>query len=217
MQVLTAILRWVFAVAAAGGLTLGLFLVLPFMQSITARDQAVLVATDAPTILEEPPPDVEEEEPPPDEPEDELEPPEIIDEPLQLPDVSLLDLPLGTGTGVPVPGADTTINLDSALGGGDDLGSMFDLDELDKKATVLSQVSPKMTDELRRRAPATVIVVFEVDARGRVQKASVASSSDKAFESAALSAVKQWTFEPAQRRGKPVADRLRVPITFPKE
>ncbi len=35
-------------------------------------------------------------------------------------------------------------------------------------------------------------------------------------DSAALTAVKQWKFEPGKRNGKAVRFRMRVPISFPK-
>jgi protein TonB len=60
-------------------------------------------------------------------------------------------------------------------------------------------------------------VLFVVDEHGKVENMTVQSSSDKSFEGAALSAVKQWKFEPGRRNGQAVRFRMRVPITFPKE
>jgi protein TonB len=55
-----------------------------------------------------------------------------------------------------------------------------------------------------------------VDRDGRVRNAKVLSSTDPAFEGAALSAVKKWKFEPGKRKGQAVRFRMRVPVTFPK-
>ena len=81
----------------------------------------------------------------------------------------------------------------------------------------MKQTPPVITPELRAKAPGTVKVVFVVDEEGRVQYPLVSSSSDPVFEQAALEAVRQWRFEPGRRDGKPVATRMRVPLTFPKE
>jgi len=45
----------------------------------------------------------------------------------------------------------------------------------------------------------------------------VQSSPDPVFERPALTAVKQWKFEPGKRGGQAVRFRMRVPITFPGE
>ncbi|MGB0766469.1 MAG: energy transducer TonB [Phycisphaeraceae bacterium] len=220
MKLLKAILGRIFGVIGAFALTLLLFLVLPLMQVIGEKEQDEYEVQEVNIQLQEAPPDVEdEEEDPPEDPEDPPEEPEIdIDEP-QMVDIRQLDL-LGGEGGISIPGVDTTINIDDAIGGGDDLDNMFDAGSLDQPARVLFQAQPKLTGTLRtklRSAAATVIVVFIVDAGGRVQNAAVQSSTDSAFNNAALSAVKQWRFEPAQRKGKPVSDRLRVPINFPKQ
>lgn len=216
MKVLKVILRRVFGVIGALVLTLLLFLVLPLMQVIGEDEREEYELQDVNIAFEEPPPDVEEEEEPPDDPEDPPDPPDVdIDEPLMA-DITQLDL-LGGDGGISIPGVDTSINIDDAIGGGSSLDEMFDFGSLDQPARVLFQAQPKMTSALRRKTPATVVVVFIVDERGRVQEASVQSSTDSAFNNSALSAVKQWRFEPAQRKGKPAPDRMRVPINFPKQ
>lgn len=214
MQIITGILRWLLGVVIAVALTLGLFLVLPIMQAIGEKEQDHFVTEEVNVIQQETPPDIEEPEPTePEEPE-EIPEPELTEEPL-VADLSQLDIAL-TGTGVGIPGADTTINIDSVVGGNSDLQDNFQF-SVDQEARVLYQESPKMTSTLRRKAPATVVVLFIVDKRGRVSNATVQSSSDPAFERAALEAVKRWRFEPAQSQGKPTESRMRIPITFPKE
>jgi len=217
MKIIKAILSRLFGAVAALALTLMLFLILPLMQVIGEKEQDEYELQDVNISFEEPPPDVEdEEEDPPEDPEDPPEPPEVdIDEPLMT-DITQLDL-LGGEGGFSIPGVDTSINIDEAIGGGSSLDEMFDPGSLDQPARVLFQAQPKMTPTLRRKTPATVVVVFIVDERGRVKEASVQSSTDPSFNNSALSAVKQWRFEPAQRKGKPAPDRMRVPINFPKQ
>jgi TonB family protein len=63
---------------------------------------------------------------------------------------------------------------------------------------------------------AGVIVDAAYDATGRVTSAKVAASAtpkgDAAAERAAITAVKQWTFEPETLGGKGVAGKVRVPV-----
>lgn len=216
MQTLKTILRWVFGVIIAAVITLALFLILPVMQAIGEKDQDEYVVQEVTTIQEEPPPDFEEPDPPEEDEPEEEEKPELETEPL-VADISQLDLALDGGGIGGLPGADTTINIDSFVGG-DGVEDLFDgLGELDQDPRVLFQAAPKMTEAMRRKTPATVVVIFIVDERGRVQKPMVQSSSDAAFDRAAINAVKQWRFEPGKSKGKPVESRMRIPITFPKE
>jgi TonB family protein len=61
-----------------------------------------------------------------------------------------------------------------------------------------------------------VIVVLQVvvDREGHVAEASVETSQGEDFDQAALFAVRQWEFFPAERDGKPVPARIRVPFHF---
>lgn len=86
--------------------------------------------------------------------------------------------------------------------------------ELDQEPRITDQVAPEMTRELRRQAPARVIVAFIVDDQGNVEHAAVQHATDPAFEAPALEAVRQWRFEPGTHDGQPVPFRMRVPITF---
>jgi TonB family protein len=66
------------------------------------------------------------------------------------------------------------------------------------------------------QSAAGVLVDVGYDATGRVTSAKVAASgtpkADAAAERAALSAVKQWTFEPETIGGKGVGGKARVPV-----
>jgi TonB family protein len=59
-----------------------------------------------------------------------------------------------------------------------------------------------------------VVIRAEVDETGRVQKAAVIESAHPIFDSAALEAVKQWTFEPRLCDGQPVKTITRLDVRF---
>jgi TonB family protein len=68
---------------------------------------------------------------------------------------------------------------------------------------------------LATREHADVVLLVTVDTDGHVSKAEVAESSGaKDLDEAALVAVRQWTFVPAMRDGKPVASRIKIPFHF---
>jgi len=82
-------------------------------------------------------------------------------------------------------------------------------------ARVLATVEP-VYPYLERRAgnAAEVTVGFTVDAGGRVTGAHVQESSNPALNAAALAAIRQWTFAPAQANGRPVSVRVRQTFVF---
>ena len=57
-----------------------------------------------------------------------------------------------------------------------------------------------------------VDIVFVVDTAGRATNVSVQSGTDKDLAAAAVDAVKQWRFAPAQLNGAPVATKCVLPI-----
>ncbi|MGH8077463.1 MAG: energy transducer TonB [Lysobacter sp.] len=60
-----------------------------------------------------------------------------------------------------------------------------------------------------------VILLLSVGADGTpVAVRTERSSRRKALDEAAMAAVQTWRFRPATMRGKPVAARIRVPVTF---
>ncbi|HEX8796338.1 MAG TPA: TonB family protein [Polyangiaceae bacterium] len=68
---------------------------------------------------------------------------------------------------------------------------------------------------LPTREHADVVLLVTVDTDGHVSKADVAESSGAPdLDEAALVAVRQWTFVPAKRDGKPVASRIKIPFHF---
>ena len=209
--------------AVVGGLVLavGMFLLLPLLESITStsRDDMIVQSVNTANVPPPPAPPVEEEEKKDEEPPPEPEPPKLADEAPPL-DLSMLELALNPGMGGGV-GGDFAVQLPvsaaSASGGSEGgVDELFSMQDLDQKPRAINQVSPQMSAQLKKIAPGTVYIVFVVDQRGRVENPVVQSASDPAFEAPALAAVKQWKFEPGKRNGEPVRFRMRVPITFPK-
>jgi protein TonB len=209
--------------AVVGGLVLamGIFLLLPLLESITStsRDDMIVQGVNTANVPPPPAPPVEEEEKKDEEPPPEPEPPKLADEAPPL-DLSMLELALNPGMGGGV-GGDFAVKLPVATAGAFSDGSggveeLFSMQDLDQKPRAIYQVSPQMSAQLKKIAPGTVYIVFVVDQRGRVENPVVQSASDPAFEAPALAAVKQWKFEPGKRNGEPVRFRMRVPITFPK-
>ena len=82
-----------------------------------------------------------------------------------------------------------------------------------------SQVLPKYpASALRSGQTGTVLVAATIDANGKPVEVRVDDrSGNRAFDRAALAAVKQWRFEPATRNGKPVEGMVRVPVQFALE
>lgn len=204
----------------AGGallLTLLVFLVLPVMETIGQPDAPDTLLQSIDTADVPPPPaapEPEREEPPKQD-----EPPPELNEPAQPLDLSQLEVALNPGIGGEYLGGDfaaATLTTRTADGAGGSEG-LFSLADLDQKPRALHQPSPTLTPDLRRKAPATVHILFLVGTDGRVENPIVQKSTDAAFEPPALAAIKQWKFEPGKRNGQPVRFRMRVPITFPEK
>lgn len=68
---------------------------------------------------------------------------------------------------------------------------------------------------LRAGVGGTVVVMAEVDAKGVPTEVRVVErSGERELDRAALSAVRQWRFQPALRDGKATASAVRVPVDF---
>ena len=74
--------------------------------------------------------------------------------------------------------------------------------------------SPPAEYPIGANTSATVVTQVTVDTTGHVTGAEIAESAGKAFDDAALAAVRKWTFRPALRDGQPFAARIRIPFRF---
>jgi TonB family protein len=85
----------------------------------------------------------------------------------------------------------------------------------DKPAVVLyhpAPVYPRDMYDTKQRVE--VQVVFTVTAAGRVENPVVVRSTNSGFNEAAIDAVLNWKFKPAETNGKPVDTQIRTPIFF---
>ncbi len=195
-------------------LTVAFFLVLPLMQTLTQPPATDLLVQSVDTAkLEAPPPPPQEE--PEKEPEQEEQPPELLEDAPPL-DLSQLELALNPGFSGGWMDGDFTVNLNTVVSESKTVDALFSIADLDQKPRVIYQPGPSVDKKVREKAPGTVYVAFVVDERGRVESPLIQKSSDPIFERPAISAVKQWKFEPGKRNGEPVKFRMRVPISFPK-
>jgi protein TonB len=91
----------------------------------------------------------------------------------------------------------------------------FDLTEIDQKPRPIIQTPPVYPSAMRgSKTDGLAIVLFVVDATGKVSNPRVEKSTHQAFEKPAIDAIKQWKFEPAVRAGQRVPCKMRVPIRF---
>ncbi|HEY4530285.1 MAG TPA: energy transducer TonB [Luteimonas sp.] len=86
----------------------------------------------------------------------------------------------------------------------------------DREATPLTRIEPEYPVEAyRRREEGTVLVSATVGPDGRPASVEVLRrSGSRELDQAAVDAVRQWTFDPAIRRGRTVAAEVQVPVTF---
>ena len=204
------------ALLAAATITLLLFLLLPWLQTMgrPPKEDVELRRVDA--VIEAPPPPVSEPEPEP-EPEKEPPPPELLENapPLDLAQLEMaLDLSGGGGGAgdfaVRLPGA-----AEQAAAAAGDADGLFSTGDLDSQPRVIFQPPPEYPAALRRKKiKGTVQVIFQVDKQGRVLNPVAREASHPAFEQPAVQAVKRWRFEPGKRAGKPVSVKMRIPISF---
>lgn len=212
--------------ATIGGLALGLgiFMLLPVLESITSTPTEELQVQDADTIAPPPPPrEIEQEEEKPEEQPPEQEPPKLADEAPPL-DLSQLELALNPGTGGAGGfGGDFTVNLGTAIKQvsetTEEADGLFSVGDLDQKPRVIAQSSPVVPAALKKLQSdnVTVQVIFVVNQQGRVEEPKVRRSNNSAFDQVAINCVKSWKFEPGKRNGEPVRFRMMAPITFPKK
>jgi protein TonB len=95
------------------------------------------------------------------------------------------------------------------------IGKIFNLDDLDRAPEPVLQPAPTFPIAMRREAQtATVVIEFIVDVTGRVLDPVIFESTHHGFNDAALAGVSRWKFRPGMKTGRKVNTRMRVPIVF---
>jgi TonB family protein len=67
---------------------------------------------------------------------------------------------------------------------------------------------------LRDKLSGSVMLTLIVDARGRVERATVTRSLRPDLDEEALATARQWRFQPAQLAGQPAAAEIQIEMTF---
>lgn len=93
--------------------------------------------------------------------------------------------------------------------------SESEFEKFHQQPRVVSQTRPVYPVDMQNAGTAgEVMVDLIVDKDGGVQNAFALSSTDKAFEEAAVKAVSQWVFKPGEANGHAVFSHIQVPIVF---
>jgi TonB family protein len=80
---------------------------------------------------------------------------------------------------------------------------------------VVTEVKPRYTPETRRAGiEGVVILLAVVNVDGKVGEVTVLQSLEPRLDTQAVSAAKQWVFEPGTKDGKPVPVRVTIELTF---
>ena len=95
-------------------------------------------------------------------------------------------------------------------------GHPFTLAEIDQAPMILFSIIPKYPLSARNdKIEGKVVLKFVIDSRGYPREPKVVSAEPEGvFDQAALDAVVEYRFQPAQKDGKPVACLVRLPVKF---
>lgn len=93
-----------------------------------------------------------------------------------------------------------------------DLGTPFELTQVDVRPQITRQVAPRVPDGATK--PEVVVVRVLVSPAGRAADVRVVRGArdNRAYDEAAVAAVKEWTFTPAQKRAKAVSCWMHVGV-----
>lgn len=96
-----------------------------------------------------------------------------------------------------------------------DFNRVFAEAEVDRRAAPMAALRPRYPERERRRGrESSVLVELTVDAEGSLREVEVLESGGRAFDRAALGALRRARFRPAWVEGRAVASRLRVRMRF---
>ena len=106
-------------------------------------------------------------------------------------------------------------NINRGGKGGEGLGKIFDLKDLDRQPVPIFQPAPVAPKTLTNDgAFGTVNVEFVVLVDGTVSQLLSRDSTDYRFNEAAMRGVAKWKFKPGMKNGRRVNTRMMVPIVF---
>jgi len=210
--------RWTFgSVVTAGAVTLGLYLLLPYLERLSAPPAATLSlrrvdAVDLPPPPPPPPRAAERKPPPakPKTPKPEMQAMQRRLEPLRA--------AFNFGVAMDAAGGDFSMDFDvqSPVLEEQVRDLVFELADLDEPPRPLARLAPIYPPQARmRRIEGSVHLEFVVAADGTARDVRVTSAQPSdVFNEAAVRAVQMWRFSPGTREGKPVAVRVRQKVDF---
>ena len=209
--------RWSWrAVVLAGTVTLGLYLLLPYLERLSAPPQKTLDIRSVKTVEMPPPPPPpqrvkrERLESKPKTPKPELEQLRRQLTPLQ----AAMNLSMAIGD----VGGDFSVDFGvSAPELAEQIRDLvFELGELDEPPRPLARLQPIYPPHARmRRIEGIVHLEFVVAADGTSREIQVlASQPGDIFKEAAIRAIERWRFSPGSKGGKAVAARVRQKVRF---
>ena len=117
-------------------------------------------------------------------------------------------------SGAPQPAAPVSPSAEPAPAS----ARVYQTSEVDTKPEVLTQVAPVYPpDAAAQKVQDVVVLQVLVDAAGRPQTIKVLRGSRKSglLDGAATESVRQWTFKPATKDGRPVACWFNLGVPFP--
>jgi TonB family protein len=80
---------------------------------------------------------------------------------------------------------------------------------------LVSRTEPQYTQEAKDgKIEGTVVVGLEVNTEGKAQNLYIIRSLDKGLDEEAIAAIKQWTFQPGEKDGKPVTVVATIEVNF---
>lgn len=86
---------------------------------------------------------------------------------------------------------------------------------LDKPPRATVRMPPDYPSTMKKDGVEGIVTIeFDVDVKGRVVRARVRESTQRAFEEPTLRAVLKWRFEPGLSQGRPVPFRMVIPVNF---
>lgn len=107
---------------------------------------------------------------------------------------------------------------DSARNLASQMGTIFNLADLDRRPEIVLQPELNYPADLKRAGiEAMLIVEFIVDETGATRDPKVIEASMPGFEIAACNGILRWRFRPGMKSGGKVSSRMRVPIEFKVE
>lgn len=191
--------------------TVTVFAVLPFMQYLGQIVQEKALVTTAENNIPPPPPPPEDQPPPPED-EQEMEEPEMEEPPPPM-TLAQLEMALNPGSGDAVGDfgfGDFNTGIDALEG-----MQIFSLADVDRKPSALVMSTPLYPYSMQQsKTKGRVVVEFVLDPDGKVHRVRATKSTHREFEESAIQCVQRSTWNPAQKDGKPVACKVRIPIDF---